>query len=140
MTNEDWKEFVDIVRNNSFEDNVDVLKELEKNNTIKTGEFFGIRYQKHVSVGLQRFLIERVLYPIGNKQEISCKCGSHNGYVVEFEDHNTVYQHTVCMLCDTVQEFTTFEKNKNQEEEECFAPTSGTWLSRLAQRLLPQAV
>lgn len=134
MTNEEWKKFVAIVRNNSFDENKNVLEEL------KRGDFRSLRVTVNTSQGLQRFLIERVLYPIGNREQIACSCGSHNGYVVEMQDEKAVYQHTVCMNCDSIQEFTQFDINNKEENEECFVPTNGTWLSRLAQRLLPQAV
>ena len=135
MTNEEWKEFVTIVRNNSFEENRNLLDDL------KSGKFRAIRFSIETSKGLQRFLIERVLYPIGNRETVNCSCGSHNGYNVEFEDDIKIYQHTVCMNCDTIQSFDHIVKNKNiDEEEECFVPTNGTWLSRLRQRLLPRAV
>lgn len=133
MTNEEWKEFVSIVRNNTVEDNKTMLQLLE------SGEYRKFNVPLITKQGLVRFLIERVLYPIGNRETISCNCGSHNGYMVEFEDHEKVYQHTVCMNCDTVQMFSQFEKTV-KEEEECFVPTSGTWLSRLRQKLLPQVV
>ncbi len=133
MTNEEWKEFVTIVRNNSFEDNRNLLDDL------KSGKFRAIRFSIETSKGLQRFLIERVLYPIGNREKINCSCGSHNGYNVEFEDDIKIYQHIVCMNCDTIQSFDYIDK-KVKEEEECFVPTNGTWLSRLVQRLSPLAV
>lgn len=133
MTKEEWKEFVSIVRNNSVEENKTILQMLE------SGEYRRFNVPFVTKQGLKKFLIERVLYPIGNREQISCDCGSRHGYVVEFEDHERVYQHTVCMICDTVQMFSQFEKIV-KEEEECFVPTSGTWLSRLRQRLLPQAV
>ena len=134
MTNEEWKEFVSIVKNNSVEENKTILQMLE------SGEYRRFNVPFVTKQGLKRFLIERVLYPIGNREQISCNCGSRHGYVVEFEDHKTVYQHTVCMNCDTVQSFDHFDKNIKEEEDQCFAPTNGTWLSRLAQRLLPKAV
>lgn len=140
MTNEEWKEFVTIVRNNSFDENKDLLKRLESG-LLPYGIFLPMNPYKAVAMldGLKRFMSERVLYPIGNRERISCNCGSQHGYVVEFEDHERVYQHTVCMICDAVQMFDSFEKSF-KEEEECFVPTSGTWLSRLRQRLLPQEV
>lgn len=134
MTNEEWKEFVTIVRNNSFEENRNLLDDL------KSGKFRAIRFSIETSKGLQRFLIERVLYPIGNREKINCSCGSKNGYTVEMEDDIKIYQHTVCMNCDTIQSFDHIVKNKkHEEEEECFVPTNGTWLSRLVQRLSPLA-
>lgn len=135
MTNEEWKEFVTIVRNNSFEENRNLLDDL------KIGKFRAIRFSIETSKGLQRFLIERVLYPIGNREKINCSCGSRNGYTVEMEDDIKIYQHTVCMNCDTIQLFDHIVKNKNidEEEEECFVLTNGTWLSRLVQRLSPLA-
>lgn len=139
MTKEEWKEFVSIVRNNSVEENKWVLKRLEVGILPYN---FSLPIRSHtpdVYKGLIRFMIERVLYPIGNREPISCNCGSRHGYVVEFEDHERVYQHTVCMICDTVQMFSQFEKIV-KEEEGCFVPTNGTWLSRLRQRLLPQVV
>lgn len=130
MTNEEWKEFVTIVRNNSFEENRSLLDDL------KSGKFRAIRFSIETSKGLQRFLVERVLYPIGNREKINCSCGSRNGYTVEMEDDIKIYQHTVCMNCDTIQSFDHIVKNKeHEEEEECFVPTNGTWLSRLVQRL-----
>ena len=134
MTKEEWKEFVTIVRNNSFDENKNVLEEL------KRGDFRSLRVTVNTSQGLQRFLIERVLYPIGNREQITCSCGGHNGYVVEMQDGKTVYQHTVCMNCDTIQEFTQFDINNKEEDDQCFVPTNGTWLSRLAQRLSLKAV
>lgn len=140
MTNEEWKEFVSIVRNNSVEENNELLWNIQicKFYYLDSGKIKHLTDQE--SLGLSRFLIERVMYPIGNREQISCNCGSRHGYVVEFEDHERVYQHTVCMICDTVQMFSQFEKIVKEEEEECFVPTSGTWLSRLRQRLLPQVV
>jgi hypothetical protein len=137
MTNEEWKEFVTIVRNNSFEENKWVLKRLEVG-LLPYNFSLPIRdYTVETFKGLQRFLIERVLYPIGNREKINCSCGSRNGYTVEMEDDIRIYQHTVCMNCDTIQSFDHIVKNKNidEEEEECFVPTNGTWLSRLVQRL-----
>jgi hypothetical protein len=145
MTNEEWKEFVTIVRNNSFEDNREMLWDIQNCKfyySEKTS--YGVkRLSEKESEGLSRFLIERVLYPIGNREKINCSCGSHNGYLVEMEDGSRVYQHSICMNCDTVQTFDSFFKlvrNKDdEEEEECFVPTNGTWLSRLVQRLSPLA-
>lgn len=143
MTNEEWKEFITIVRNNTVEENSELLWDIqnckfyysEKSN-------YGVkRLSEKESTGLARFLIERVLYPIGNREKINCSCGCGNGYTVEMEDDIKIYQHTVCMNCDTIQSFDHIVKNKNidEEEEECFVPTNGTWLSRLAQRLSPKA-
>lgn len=141
MTNEEWKEFVSIVRNNNPDGNKDLLKRLESG-LLPYGIFLPMNPYKAVAVldGLKRFMSERVLYPIGNREQIACSCGSHNGYVVEMQDEKSVYQHTVCMNCDTIQEFTQFDINNKEEDDQCFAPTSGTWLSRLAQKLLPQVV
>lgn len=137
MTNEEWKEFVTIVRNNSFEENKKILLELKFFSSYSNPDFSNRkRFHPETSKGLQRFLIERVLYPIGNREKINCSCGSRNGYIVEMEDDIRIYQHTVCMNCDTIQSFDHIIKyKKHEEEEECFVPTNGTWLSRLAQRL-----
>ena len=111
MTNEEWKEFVSIVRNNSVEENKTILQMLE------SGEYRRFNVHFVTKQGLKKFLIERVLYPIGNREQISCDCGSKHGYVVEFEDHERVYQHTVCMNCDTVQTFDSFDKSVKEEEK-----------------------
>lgn len=141
MTNEEWKEFVTIVRNNSFEENCYRLKRLEEGYRVISLISCHVCVNERIAEGLQRFLVERVLYPIGNREKINCSCGSGNGYTVEMEDDIKIYQHIVCMNCDTIQSFDHIVKNKNiEEEEECSHHFNGTWLSRLAQRLSPLAV
>ncbi len=48
-------------------------------------------------------LIERaVIYRIGNREQITCKCGCHRGFINEFEYDGNIIQNTVCILCSSV--------------------------------------
>lgn len=48
-------------------------------------------------------LIERaVIYRIGNRERINCKCGCQHGYVEEFDHDGNIIQNTICMCCSTV--------------------------------------
>lgn len=129
MTKEQWKLFITEIKNNTVEQNKEMLRRLSENDLACYWSYF----DKQAKKGLIRFLVERVLYPIGNKEEIVCSCGSAHGYVVEMFNGKTVFHHTVCMNCDTIQSVQSFEKYT--KEDECSALTNGTWLSRLAQRL-----
>jgi hypothetical protein len=128
ISKEDWDEFIIEVKNTGKKELKALLEALEE---------YGTRTNNEECLIKARFLVERVIYPIANKEPISCKCGCHHGYIVEFEFKDKVVQNTICMVCSEVQAVETFDI---KESEECLLPTSGTWLSRLLSKMSPKAV
>lgn len=50
------------------------------------------------------FIERAIIYRIGNRERISCKCGCRHGYVEEFDHDGNIIQNTVCMVCSRVVE------------------------------------